>query len=125
MQQQMSMQIDAHVRSQWEANPKNGWIREIDLDGLRVSNPDSFALVNGNIQKEYAAFRGQWPKFNLTPELKNVYKTQGGAPFLDGSYTVFGEVIQGMEFVRQIENTPVAGANQPVKEVKMTVTVLK
>lgn len=122
---QMRMMIDGHCRAQWEAVPANGWVREIDLDALQASNPDSFAIVNAKIQENYAAFRAKWPKLEFTPEMRNVYKTQGGTPFLDASYTVFGEVVQGMEVVRQIEHMPTRPGDVPVEEIKVTMKVLK
>ena len=51
------------------------------------------------------------------------YTTKGGAPHLDGGYTVFGMVIHGMEVVDQIANQPTGAANIPTQEILMTVEV--
>ena len=42
----------------------------------------------------------------LTPEIREVYKTLGGTPHLDGSYTVFGEVVEGLEVVNVSRRLP-------------------
>jgi cyclophilin family peptidyl-prolyl cis-trans isomerase len=125
MEQQMGMTIDAHVSAQWQADPKNGWVRTLDLQALQTSNPDSFALVDARIKEEFGAFRKNWPVFKLTPEQRETYKTVGGTPFLDGSYTVFGEIVGGMEVVDEICKVETQPGDLPVKEIKMTVTALK
>ena len=54
------------------------------------------------------------------PEYRlNIYRTLGGAPFLDGAYTVFGEVISGMEIVDAIGNTPTDINDKPVKDIRI------
>lgn len=55
----------------------------------------------------------------LSPEQREVYKTQGGVPHLDGNYTVFGEVIEGMDVVDKIANEARDANDRPLKDVKM------
>ena len=47
------------------------------------------------------------------------YRTYGGAPWLDGEYTVFGEVVEGMKVVQTIEKTKVDDNNRPKSEMKV------
>jgi peptidyl-prolyl cis-trans isomerase B (cyclophilin B) len=60
---------------------------------------------------------------DLSPEKIKAYTTVGGAPHLDGEYTVFGKVIKGLEVVDQIASQPVNGANRPVADIRIFVTV--
>lgn len=48
-----------------------------------------------------------------------------GTPFLDGSYTVFGQVIKGMEVIDKIAIQPKAPGDRPLKNITMTVTAKK
>lgn len=57
--------------------------------------------------------------FTLTPEQKAAYTTVGGAPHLDGAYTVFGEVVEGMDVVEKIEKVETDRADRPVADVKV------
>ncbi len=50
---------------------------------------------------------------------REVYKTQGGTPHLDGNYTVFGEVIEGMDIVDKIANEPRDKHDRPLKDIRM------
>ena len=58
-----------------------------------------------------------------TPQQREVYMTQGGVPYLDGSYTVFGEVIQGLAVVDSIVQAKKNYADRPVEDIPMIVRV--
>jgi cyclophilin family peptidyl-prolyl cis-trans isomerase len=125
IEQQTGMMIDSYASTQWQADPKNGWVRMVDLQALQASNPDSFQTVDARIKQEYGAYRKEWPIVKFTPEMRETYRASGGAPFLDGTYTVFGEVVGGMEIVNEMGKAQTQAGDAPVKEIKMTVTVLK
>ena len=58
-------------------------------------------------------------KFRFTPEQIKAYSTVGGAPHLDGSYTVFGEVTEGMKVVENIEIAKTNRADRPVENIRI------
>lgn len=55
----------------------------------------------------------------FTSEQRQLYKTQGGAPHLDGFYTVFGEVVAGLEVADRISLLPVKGDFRPISEIRL------
>lgn len=55
----------------------------------------------------------------VTPEMKQAYKSVGGTPHLDNAYTVFGEVIDGMETVDKIEKVQTDRSDRPKEDVKI------
>lgn len=61
----------------------------------------------------------------LTKEQREIYKTQGGTPFLDGSYTVFGEVIKGMDIVDKIAEVNTDKNDRPIEDVKIISVKIK
>ncbi len=63
--------------------------------------------------------------FRITEEQRRVYTTLGGTPHLDGAYTVFGEVISGMEIVDKIAAVPTDSHDRPAKDIPMTFKVIK
>ena len=58
-------------------------------------------------------------KFRFTPEQIKAYSTIGGAPHLDGSYTVFGEVTEGMVVVDNIEIAKTNRADRPIENIRI------
>ncbi|MCH5305649.1 MAG: peptidylprolyl isomerase [Rikenella sp.] len=52
----------------------------------------------------------------ITPEREKVYRKRGGTPHLDGSYTIFGEVVSGMRTVKRISEQPTDFQDRPKKE---------
>ena len=55
----------------------------------------------------------------FTPEQYQAYTTDGGAPFLDGDYTVFGEVVRGMTVVDKIAAQQKDAADRPLEDIKI------
>lgn len=55
----------------------------------------------------------------LTPEMIETYKTVGGTPHLDGQYTVFGEVTQGLDVVERIMQVETDKNDRPLKDVRI------
>ena len=60
----------------------------------------------------------------LTAEQIEVYSTIGGTPHLDGQYTVFGEVEQGLDIVEMIQNAATGRGDRPFDDIEMKVTVV-
>lgn len=59
----------------------------------------------------------------LTAEQRQVYKTVGGTPHLDGDYTVFGEVKEGLDVVEKIQQVQTGNADRPVKDIRMNMKI--
>lgn len=71
------------------------------------------------LQTEFEA-KAKAEAANLVPaEVAKAYATVGGAPFLDGQYTVYGEVIDGFETIDAIEGVKTGAADRPVEDVRI------
>lgn len=65
----------------------------------------------------------EYKPFAFTEEQRTRYKEVGGAPHLDGDYTVFGKVIQGLEVIDKIAAVQKGPGDRPMVDVHMVVTV--
>jgi peptidyl-prolyl cis-trans isomerase B (cyclophilin B) len=61
----------------------------------------------------------------FTAEQRNVYKTIGGTPHLDGSYTVFGEVIEGLDVIDKIAAVATGNGNRPKQDVTFSISIIE
>ena len=61
----------------------------------------------------------------LTDQQMQVYSTVGGTPHLDGQYTVFGEVEEGLDVVEMIQGTATGRGDRPVEDIEMRVSVIE
>jgi cyclophilin family peptidyl-prolyl cis-trans isomerase len=98
-----------------------------DNNPEKASSSSQFYIVQGKVWTDSAlnVTEEKRLKFKIPEWQRQVYKTIGGSPHLDKNYTVYGEVVKGLEMVDNIAAMPTGNANRPKEDVKMTVTVLK
>lgn len=92
------------------------------MDSIRamMSNGDNAGLqaLQTQLQKEtYDEAKDLDVKY--TPEQRAIYREIGGAPHLDGAYTVFGEVLEGMDVIDKIEGVDTDANDRPKEDVRI------
>ncbi|TAH11181.1 MAG: peptidylprolyl isomerase [Runella slithyformis] len=104
------------------------------LAAARDSNPEKkssacqFYMVQGavwndsSLNAQTARIPGARPPTALQ---RDVYKTLGGSPHLDGNYTVFGQVVSGLAIIDSIAAQPRDAKNRPLKDLRLVVSAKK
>lgn len=89
-----------------------------NINPEKASSGSQFYIVQGRkFREEDLEALEQSRGIEFTGKQKKVYNEVGGTPHLDGSYTVFGEVIQGMDVVGKIAETETGRGDRPVEDV--------
>ena len=103
-----------------------------DVNPERSSSSMQFYIVYGRrfddamLDKVQQRLDDRGTGVKLTPEVREAYRRYGGTPHLDGQYTVFGEVVEGLDVVRDIQWVPTDKADRPVDDVRiLRATVVK
>ena len=96
------------------------------LNNEPINNIKNKEILNGILEKDKIEFDFQMSnRLIFTEEQREIYTIKGGIPDLDGDYTVFGEIIEGMEVVDRIAALKTDKNNRPYKDVKMELIVVK
>jgi len=97
----------------------NKYLRHIG-DSARLSGTP---LTDAEIQDRASVRMFQYlttnPEYKIPEEQKSVYKTIGGVPRLDGTYTVFGEVLEGLDIVDKIAGAQTDESDKPLTDIKI------
>ena len=92
----------------------------------QASSGSQFYLVQGRVlSPEELNILAQRGMAAFTEESAEIYTTLGGTPHLDGSYTVFGEVIEGLEIIDIIASSPCDAYNRPIEDVIYSISIIK
>lgn len=101
------------------------------LAAARTQNPEKrssgsqFYIVHGTQQtEEMLRSVEQMKGIRYTDEQRALYMEKGGTPNLDMDYTVFGEVVSGIEVVDRIAQVQTGANDRPVEDVRMAVRIL-
>lgn len=92
-----------------------------NINPLKESSGSQFYIVQGRVfsDKELDYMEQNNMHIKFTDEQRKIYTTSGGSPHLDYSYTVFGEVIEGLDVIEKISQVATDQNDRPLKDVKI------
>lgn len=91
------------------------------MEYYRSGNKEELAILRDTlIGKTELEAEKRKDETKLPKELREIYKTEGGVPFLDNQYTVYGEVVKGIEVVEAIQNVKTNKQDRPTENVVIT-----
>ena len=91
----------------------------------KESSGSQFYIVQGSLQTDQALNQMEDRKgIKYSEEQRTAYKTLGGTPFLDMEYTVFGEIIKGLDVIDKIASVKTERGDRPSQNVTMKIRSL-
>jgi cyclophilin family peptidyl-prolyl cis-trans isomerase len=103
-------------------------IKEIEPELNKLMAEGNQNELNARINKiktEVSAEVATLPPITFTEEQRTAYTTVGGYPSLDNNYTIFGEVIEGLDVLDKIASQTTDQFNRPLQDIKFRITMLK
>ncbi|MBP5240677.1 MAG: peptidylprolyl isomerase, partial [Bacteroidales bacterium] len=97
-----------------------------NVNPMKESSGSQFYIVQGRIYNE-AIMQKIAAQMNKTFSAEQIkaYGTIGGSPWLDNDYTVFGEVVEGLDVIDKIAAVKCGPNDRPVEDVKMTIKIIE
>lgn len=120
-------QLARQMRQQAAQSVFNDLVRERRAQILQLrKNRDQagLAALQDELEAMTEAIMTEKGLGKMSDGQKEAYTTVGGVPFLDGQYTVFGEVESGLEVIEAIQNVATDRSDRPQEDVSMTVSIL-
>jgi peptidyl-prolyl cis-trans isomerase B (cyclophilin B) len=91
-----------------------------NVNPKKASSGSQFYIVQGKpVDDAFLSKIEQFRKFQYTEEEKKRYMTEGGTPHLDGEYTVFGQVVEGMDVIDKIAAQPCNNMDRPKEDIRI------
>ena len=96
------------------------------INPKKESSGSQFYIVQGRVYSDadLTAIEQRMGK-TFSAEQRKAYTTIGGTPQLDGDYTVFGEVTEGLDVIEKIAAVKTGAGDKPVEDIKMTIEIVK
>ncbi len=95
------------------------------MNPAKASSGSQFYIVSGKPVTEQELKRTESMKnVRYTPETREAYMANGGVPFLDAEYTVFGQVVEGLDVIDKIAGAKTAAGDRPVEDVTMRMRII-
>lgn len=85
----------------------------------KEGNEDALYDLQEKLAAQAQEEAAKQPGFKFTPGQIEAYTTVGGTPHLDGEYTVFGEVVEGMEVVETIQKAKTGRSDRPAEDIRI------
>ncbi len=106
---------------------KKGALCAVRIDkSEKIYDGYQFYIVQGQVLTNQQLLKIQTQRgISLSPKQKEIYSTIGGIPYLDGAYTVFGEVTSGIDVIDKIASVETGADDKPLKDVRMKMKLIK
>ncbi len=121
-----TMEISMNKRAKDELLKQTFMAYKAELTQFRADKDQAGLNAKAiQIREEVDSVWSTMEKVAYTPEQREIYTTIGGYPSLDGEYTVFGEVVEGLDVLTNIASIEVDKNKRPLSDIKMEMELIK
>jgi cyclophilin family peptidyl-prolyl cis-trans isomerase len=123
LEQKINLSKRNQILGQLMNKPEHSWMKHKLDSMIKSGNPNAVNDFMKETQQIADKELDKIGRFKFNDEQRKIYTTIGGAPHLDGSYTVFGEVIEGLNVVDSIAKVPTDKNDRPLEDIRMFIYI--
>lgn len=121
LEEKKRMKWKAEMTNSMFSDKKNKALEKEYADALKADDRNKITELNLKLDELLKKEFGEYADFRFTEEEIKTYTTIGGTPHLDGNYTVFGEIVSGLEVVDKIAAENSDANDRPIKDIKFSI----
>jgi len=125
MAERQNQKIKVDLIREFITKPENSEMKAKIEELQKQKKYDEVNKIVKEIEFEIQADYDKSDKFTFTEKQIEAYTTIGGTPHLDGAYTVFGEVIEGLDVIDKIAAAEIDKSNRPLEDIIMTIIIIE
>lgn len=120
----VNKEILSKINAETAQTPEGAQMQK-DMIRFREQNKtDSLKYISKRLETITLEKYSKTPHFTFSDEKKKIYGTLGGTPHLDNNYTVYGEVIEGLDVIDKIAGTKTNSKDRPLVDVRMKISII-
>ena len=125
LEEQMNMQKKNEIFMELMQKEEHQELRQ-KFDSIRqAQDRDAFEkMINEEIEPLIQKEMDKKDSFAFSEEQREIYKNEGGAPHLDGAYTIFGEIYEGMDVLDSISAVETGPGDRPMEDIIMEMEMI-
>ena len=121
----INKKLRTHLKDSLLQTPNYKGIAEQQQYFKKNKISDSLLLLDKILDEKINPVYAITPHYTFSQQQIQAYQKVGGTPHLDGSYTVFGEVLQGMEVIDKISEVETDTHDRPLDDIRMKISILR
>lgn len=114
-----------NLKNEFLSRPENSDLKQKISQFKEEKQSDSLVVYNMKIEKLINTEYEKTEHYTFSKEQQTIYKTIGGTPHLDTNYTVFGEVIEGLDVIDKIAQAKTNKDDRPLIDLRMKISLVK
>lgn len=124
-EKRINKDVIAKIKEELLQNPDYKVLSDKYQQFKETKTNDSLLVYSKKMDEYINPIYEKTPHYTFKPEHIQLYKTVGGTPHLDSQYTIYGEVIEGLEVIDKIAAVATNKDDRPLIDIRMKISIIE